>query len=62
MRFSLKQSGGVGDPYRELHGVGEAVRWAGGSVLLLHFKATSGGLLWPPSVQGKGLGSFRGLG
>jgi hypothetical protein len=62
-RFGLKQSGGIGDPYRELHELGEAAGWAGsGGVLLLHFKATDGGLLRPHSIQGEGLGSFRGLG
>jgi hypothetical protein len=52
----------VRDPYRELREVREAAGWAGDVVLLLHFKATSGGLLRPPFIQGEELGSFRGLG
>jgi hypothetical protein len=61
-RFGLKRSGGVGDPYRELHEVGEAAGWANGGGLLLHFKAIGSGLLQPPSIQAEGLGSIRGLG
>jgi hypothetical protein len=62
MRFGLKRSSNARDTYRGLLGVGEAVGWAGGGILLLHFDATGSGLLRPPSVQGEGLGSFRGLG
>jgi hypothetical protein len=45
MRFSLKRSGDVGDPYRGLKRLGEVDTRASDNVLLLHFETTGSGLL-----------------
>jgi hypothetical protein len=58
---SAKWNGDVRGPYPMVLGGGYGSLRTGSGDLLLYFEATDGGLLRPPSIQGKGLGSFRGL-